>query len=410
MKTGIGYCNDISAEKSGRKIAEQALKNGNVDRADFVIAFCSDNFNHEEYFRGLKSVVGDDVPVIGGSAIGIVTNDNLSYEGFPAGALAIQDDSLKFKISSVGDLDNNEKLAGLTLGKEFSNEPEGKLLLVFYDSIKKAASDKSPPVMNASPPLLEGLEDSLNLNTPVFGAGLLGGYTFGRTKQFCGSQVAEQTVTGILLNGNFDIYYRIMHGCTPLDGIYHTITKSEGPVIYEIDGRPVVPIINEIYGNRSWQENFPVQILTLGVNYGKKYGMPKESEYINRLITGVLPDEKGIGIFEPDLEEGTEIQFMSRNDGQMIDSTKKNSIELIREIKSEGKNPVLGLYIDCAGRTALISTNKDEEAAVVQNIFNENNVPLFGFYSGVEIAPLLGKSRGLDWTGVLVVIAQEQKT
>jgi len=31
---------------------------------------------------------------------------------------------------------------------------------------------------------------------------------------------------------------------------------------------------------------------------------------------------------------------------------------------------------------------------------------LLGFYSGVEVAPLLGKSRGLDWTGVLLVFAK----
>jgi hypothetical protein len=32
-----------------------------------------------------------------------------------------------------------------------------------------------------------------------------------------------------------------------------------------------------------------------------------------------------------------------------------------------------------------------------------------GFYSGVEIAPLMGRSRGLDWTGVLVVIAEDER-
>jgi len=43
-------------------------------------------------------------------------------------------------------------------------------------------------------------------------------------------------------------------------------------------------------------------------------------------------------------------------------------------------------------------------------VFNRYDTPLFGFYSGVEVAPLLGKSRGLDWTGVLLVFAQGQIT
>ena len=34
-------------------------------------------------------------------------------------------------------------------------------------------------------------------------------------------------------------------------------------------------------------------------------------------------------------------------------------------------------------------------------------MPLLGFYSGVEIAPFMGGSRALDWTGVLIVLSEE---
>jgi len=64
-------------------------------------------------------------------------------------------------------------------------------------------------------------------------------------------------------------------------------------------------------------------------------------------------------------------------------------------------------YIDCAGRAATYLHTTIEEAAEVQEVFNHYNTPLLGFYSGVEIAPLLEKSRGLDWTGVLLVLAEE---
>jgi hypothetical protein len=48
-----------------------------------------------------------------------------------------------------------------------------------------------------------------------------------------------------------------------------------------------------------------------------------------------------------------------------------------------------------------------EEAQEVQTVLNQYKTPLLGFYSGVEIAPLLQKSRGLDWTGVLLVFAED---
>ena len=65
---------------------------------------------------------------------------------------------------------------------------------------------------------------------------------------------------------------------------------------------------------------------------------------------------------------------------------------------------MFALYIDCAGRTAVYSKTAVEEAAGIQKALNRVGCPLLGFYSGVEIAPFLNKSRGLDWTGVLLVM------
>ncbi len=110
-------------------------------------------------------------------------------------------------------------------------------------------------------------------------------------------------------------------------------------------------------------------------------------------------------LFEPDLGEGTEILFMLRDGPAMIASAWHNSTELLQKVRNEGKIPRFGLDIDCAGRTASYSDTLTEEASEVQAVLNHHNVPLLGFDSGVEVAPLLGKSRGLDWTGVLLVLA-----
>jgi len=52
----------------------------------------------------------------------------------------------------------------------------------------------------------------------------------------------------------------------------------------------------------------------------------------------------------------------------------------------------------------MLRDSETEEAQEVCDVFNTDDIPLIGFYSGVEVAPLLGKSRGLDWTGILTVI------
>jgi len=406
LKVGIGYDSQKNSISLGQKVAENALKNGKINKPVLVIAFCSGQVYHEEYFKGLKIVVGNQVPIIGGSAIGIITNENLSYEGHTAGAAIIESEKIQLRIASANGLDKNEKLAGQKLAKKLSDDIDGRILLIFYDSIKTPPTETTPPVINASSPLIEGIEETLKSNVPIIGGGVIGDYEFSQTKQFCGSYVDHQSVVGTLLGGDFNPYFRIMHGCTPKDGIYHTITKIEGPVLYEVDGKSVVDMIDDQYGNKDWRSQVPVERLTIGVNYGEKFGNLKEKNFVNRLITGVLPNGEGIVLFEPDLKEGSKIMFMLRNNKMMIESAKKNSSELLEKIIANGEKPVFGLYIDCAGRAAKVSNALTEEASEVQNVFNQYNTPLLGFYSGVEVAPLLGKSRGLDWTGVLLVFAK----
>ena len=408
MKVGIGYANDQNALRLGEKVAEDAMQNGRIDQPVLVIAFCGGRVDHDAYFKGLQTLVGNKVPIIGGSAIGIITNEHLSYDGFPAGAAIIESDTLQHIEGSANNLHENEKLAGQRLAEKLSNTIDGKLLLTFYDSIKNAPTENSPPVINASPPLIEGIEEKLKLKVPIIGAGLVGDYEFNATKQFCGSFVESQCVVGSLLAGNFKPYFSIMHGCVPKDGIYHTITRAEGPVIYEVDGKPVIDMIDDQYGSNEWSTQMPVRRLTIGVNYGEKFEEFGENQFVNRLIAGVLPDREGILLFEPDLVEGSEILFMLRNNKMMMESVQKNSADLLEKIFAKGEKPVFGLYIDCAGRTAIISETLTEEGSEVQNIFNRYNVPLFGFYSGVEVGPLLGSSRGLDWTGVLLVLAENK--
>ena len=406
MKVGIGYANESDGYLSGTTVGKMAIEDGVIEKPDMVIAFCSGDMNHHDFFNGIKSIVGYDVPVVGGSAIGVITNNHLSYENFPSVAAIIESDNLKINFASAEELDKDEKEAGQKLGEILSQNPAGKLLLLFYDSVKKAPSETDPPVMNASPPLIEGIEEKLGNNIPIIGGGVLGDFGFNNTWQFCGAEVKSQSVTGIMLNGEFTPYCRIMHGCIPKDGIYHRVTKAEGAVIYELDGRPVVKVIDELYGNSDWKNQLPVNRLTLAVNHKDKFEIPDESDFVNRLIAGALPDDEGIILFEPDIKEEDEVLFMLRNGAMMVDSARKNTAELFDEIKTNGDKPVFSLYIDCAGRTSFLSDTLYEEASEVQAICKQNNVPLLGFYSGVEIAPFQGKSRGLDWTGVLLILAE----
>lgn len=405
MKTGIGYSSLSDPFAAGRFAAEQAIRQGALNQPDICLAFCNNTISASGFLAGIHDVLGE-TPVIGGSAIGIITNEYLEYKQPASGVLLLEAPGYSFQISCVQGIDNSMETTGEALARQLDCNGNEPLLLLFYDSIKEPPTPASPPSINGSPFLLREIEKHFGCRIPVYGVGVLGDFDFNQTSQFCRKETLQQSVVALLMDGPFSVFSKIMHGCDPLNGIYHTITQKDGAMIFELDNQPIVPMITEAYGSDSWKQEKPVNLLTIGVNYGDKFGEYSEENYVNRLIAGALPDESGIVMFEPDLEEGMEVQFMLRDTGRMIESVQQNTAALLEEVYNQGKTPQLGIYIDCAGRCAMASNTISEEAAEVQKLFNENDIPLFGIYSGVEIAPYHGISRGLDWTGVLVVLAE----
>jgi small ligand-binding sensory domain FIST len=407
-RVGVAYGSQPDAFERGRSVARAALDNAGIEQADLVLAFARGQSDLNRFYDGLRAVVGDATPIVGGAGIGVIATGGLSYHGHPAAAAAIQSDSMRFAVSACGGLDVDEARAGAGIvdGLRFSDD--ARALLLFYDSGRLPGGPDTPPVRISSAMLLEGVDGRLSGRVPVVGAGLVGSYAFEPTPQFCGSRVAQRHAVGCLVSGRGRTYHALMHGCIPIDGVYRTITRMEGDVVHELDGRPVVEIVNELYGGTDWQSERPIiRNLTIGVNLGDRYGPPLESHYVNRLITGVSADGAGIGIFEADLRVGQDIQFMVRDNRMMMRSVTENVPVLLERVRADGCRPLLALYINCGGRTAEYSATEGEEAAIVQDLMKAAGVPLLGFYSGAEIAPVLGRSRGLEWTGLLLVLAED---
>jgi hypothetical protein len=178
--------------------------------------------------------------------------------------------------------------------------------------------------------------------------------------------------------------------------------------VYELDGEPALAVIERMLGlplgGARGQE---LSLLaTLGQKQGDRFAPYDENSYVNRLILTADPQTGSITLFEPDFERGSEVQIMSRDNALMLDSVRRGVAALNQE--TAGRDNLLGLYIDCAGRASARSGSSVEEAElVVQGL--DPGIPLMGFYSGVEIAPFAGVlSRPLDWTGVLTVLRRRR--
>lgn len=402
-RAGVAYTENPSSRAAGAEATRAALERARIERPDLVLLFHTSKHDPHAFHAGVRSVVGDGPRIVGGYSVGIITNDRLGYEGHQAGVAVLSAPGMKLDIFAEGDLRSNEHDVGVRLGRgiretEFEGEPS---LLLLYDAIK--ANVKEALLLNMATPLIEGMAEGMDISMREWpsaaGVGMMGDMHWNETYQFLDGDVKQQTAIALCFSGSVRMDTIILHGCKPA-GRYYTITKAEGPVVLELEGRPALEVIDEMMGGQTSWEEYPL-FLTLGVNKGDKFEEFKEENWANRLCMNVDRERGGLVMFEPDLQAGMEVALMRRSiDFEYI-------AERTRQIfdKAEGRQPFFALYIDCAGRASLYCASEREEAEEVQKAIGD--VPLLGFYSGVEIAEVGGEMQALDWTGVLCLFSIE---
>lgn len=414
MRVGVGYSENPDTAAAGLEAAREALARATTEVAagenagpcDMILLFATARHDARILRDAVSAILGEGIPILGGGAVGAIANDRFGYAGDQIILAAVWMEKTSCAILTESGLAESEKACGERLGeklKQIGTGPESPVML-FYDAIDRR--DGSLRLLMATR-LLAGMEKSLGFLPALTGAGLQGDYTCTPARQWLGlgpenksgeSIIGEHHALALAFGGEVRIDSVIMHGCHPATG-YYTITKADRQTILEINGQPAIEFLDSLLGPEIRPEQYPF-FLILGVNSGDRWGEFDENNYANRLCLGLDTDRGGIVMFEPDMVAGTEFQIMYRS---MDTSYMAPRIEeLFTNLK--GRKPVFAMYIDCAGRAAGYAGMDLEDAPVVQKTVNER-VPLLGIYTGVEIASVAGKPRGLDWTGVFCLFS-----
>ncbi|MGD9366762.1 MAG: FIST C-terminal domain-containing protein [Desulfobacteraceae bacterium] len=403
----MGASRNADSFQAGQQAARRiTAKMGTQDSAGWIMAFCGGRHDPEAVLKGLRTHLGP-IPVVGGAAVGTITNRRISYGGYEC-ALAVFPETMdNLLILTVSGLDQNETRAGEQLGKQLKEfAADNATVILFYDSIQSYP----PPVLNVGSKLMDGIYAGLaDKPLKIFGAGLLSDFYLSRSYVFDGHDPVKNIAVALVLPPVWSSHVTIMHGCTPISA-FMEITHIDGTVLYELDGRPAYEVLQEMTHLKMTQltsepqdVNF-TRMVALGHKLGNPFDPYKESAYINRLIVDTNPKDGSISLFEADFHAGLKIQIMSRNQQLVLDSVRNQTKKLLNGI-DDGQG--LGaLYIDCAGRACAFCGDEVEEASILQEVIGET-MPLLGFYSGVELAPCIDRTRPLDWTGVLAVFTME---
>lgn len=398
MRVGVGYSENPDTTVAGVEASQAVLAQAaRSDPCDFVLMFATSRHDPKVLRSAVASVLGESTRIIGGGAVGVITNRHFGYAGDQIGLAAFWLDGVQCGMFFEGGLDGDEKEVGKRLGRrlgEYGIAPDNQPLM-FYDAIDRSHGGMRL-VMATS--MLAGMEEALGFLPGVIGAGLQGDYTCTPTMQWTDCGIDKHQAIALAFSREVGIDTVVLHGCQPLTG-YYTVTKADKQTILEINGRPALQFVQELIGPAISPEAFAF-FLIFGINKGDKWGEFDEEKYANRLCLAIDKPRNGIVMFEPDMQAGTVFQIMQRSlDLDYVAPKLQNAFSALA-----GRRPVFAFYINCAGRAAGYGGTDLEDAITVQQVVSDR-VPLLGIYSGVEIAPVMGRSRALDWTGVFCLLS-----
>ena len=395
MDVGVGYSENAESYGAGLDAVRDARMRCPGDACDLVLLFQTALHDSELVHRGVREAAGTGARILGGPAVGAISNDQLGYGGYQVGVAVFSFSGDGADIFTAGELAGNEEAVGRALGEALAGVAPGRARIVLYDSVNRRSGRMQ---LNMATPLLEGIRAQAGVQPTLVGAGLCGDMIGSPTRQIIDDRICDQTAIALVLPPAVHMHTTVLHGCEPASD-YRLVTRTDGPTILELDGAPAVEVAQSLLGDALPLDKYGF-FVTLGINTGEKWAPFDESAYVNRLCLKVDRRRGGLVMFEPDIVSGDEVQFMHR--AVTLDSVAPRVEAVFRQ--AEGRRPVFALYIDCAGRAAAYSGLEAEEAALVQAAVADR-VPLLGFYSGVEIGQIRGGPRPLDWTGVFCLFS-----
>ena len=398
----LGQARHTDAFSAAEQAALQARHQWSVGESPgWALAFVGGQHDPARVLRGFHAVLGD-LPIVGGCGAGVITASAATLTGYECGLLLFPAALNPAGIVVVG-LEHDETAAGRRLGETLRDiaSPDTTVLL-FYDSVRSSP----PPVLHVGSRLMDGLYEGLGeLRPTVIGAGTLADMELLSSYIFDGRQARKHAAVAVVLPPELTSHITIMHGCYPASD-FLDITRIDGARVLELNGRPALTVAAERLGiPRELLATLrpPLFSLTLGEKYGDPFAPFDDGQYVNRLVIAADPDHDALILFEADFHPGARVQLMVIDPQRMIESSRRRTQALLDDLA--GQPLAFGLYIDCAGRSVAFSGLEADETTPVRELLGAR-CPFLGFYSGVEIAPLLGRARPLDWTGVLALFTR----
>lgn len=232
--------------------------------------------------------------------------------------------------------------------------------------------------------LVEGINSIVDDKVIVTG-GLAGdGDKFKETWAISDGKLSPDKVVAVGFYGDHIQIGHASRGGWDIFGPERKVTKSKGPILFELDNKPALELYKEYLGERA--DELPASGLLFPL------AIRKNSHDENQLVRTILHvDEATQSLtFAGDVPEGYLAQLMHANFDRLISSAEDAGVlateHIDTHVNDENEDPILAIAISCVGRRLLLGERTEEETESLLATLPKGSQQV-GFYSYGEISP-----------------------
>ncbi len=400
---GSGLSSNPDSAAAAQEAIEEAMAEAGLDTASLVFLFATPG--HLGRWPEVVAAVAEGTGgarMVGCTGFGVMTAQGEIERKPGISVLAVGGNAPSAVPFLVEGLADSPTECGRAIGRAAKKELGGVL------------SPENPPLVVIMPDsyhlqadaLFEGIHEELGDEVIIVGGGAAEDGGAGKTFQFLDGQVQTGAVSGVVFAGAPKRFIGISQAYLPV-GEPRLITRVEENLVWEISGKRAYDAYAEAAGPE-WMENirFAAMNLFVGIPGDPDKVRLDHGEYIVRPIVGA-DEEQGIIMLPTPVRTGQAITF-ARRDGKRAREDLRTMLEKgARRFAATGEAGAraFGLYFNCAGRGSSLYGEMDVDAGAIREKMRD--LPVAGFFTGSEIAPI-GKIDHLhQYSGVLVLVGKD---
>jgi small ligand-binding sensory domain FIST len=367
--------------------AADALAEGLDSSApDLVTVFVGAAFR-EHFVRAHRAVLDRfaGAKVIGCSAAGVIGSGR-EVEDAPAIALAaavlpdVEVQPFHLDPEEVPPRDASEEVWRTCLGLPRDAEPTIMLL-------------PDPHTCRVSE-LLAGLDAAFPGAVKIGGLAS-GGISPGQSALYGGDEAHGTGVVGVALWGNLECDTIVAQGCRPI-GVPMFVTRADGNVVQQLDGRRPSEILQELYDQLPEADQQLMRVsLFIGLVMSQDEQVYRQGDFLVRNIVG-LDGQTGAIAIGAEVQKNRVVQFHLRD---AATSAADLDAMLHSYLADAAHRPSGGLMFSCVGRGMSLYGEPNHDTGLFHRVVGP--VPLGGFFCNGEIGPVHGRTHMHGYTSSL---------